>query len=301
MGEHHLKTIAIVIGCLFVLAVQGCSTVTLPQGDKTDLASNDKPTSGFTYVPLDPIGVELQSPTAADLTMTQLLNLLPDNAVRMSVQTFDANGNVTYGPVAVAASGYTYRIVVDYVNADTVSIPIFVRKIPSENNSFQYEVRRVPYEFATEKVASADEIMEYSRYNIPVYVGIGLRVTADVKVVGGKVNISGLGVLGAAAEANQLTGTLVVQSLGVTGKSITGAMPIQSELNRTTAQNAVLAIGSVKTLLYDKDTQVTPRVVGMYLPLEGDKVLINAIMSELANTPIPWRPTATSVKSKPAA
>jgi hypothetical protein len=253
--------------------------------------------SGYTYIPLDPFPVyffsgltarsDASQPVMKALTPVQTLQLLPDNAVRMSVEAFDAKGNVTYGPAAMGASGMVYRITVDYINADAVSLPIAIRKVESSTPGQPpvFEVRR------TDRGGdNADPTATI--YNIPVYVGIGLRVTADVRVMSAKAVISGLGVLGAEAEANRIVGNLVVQTLGVNGKSISAALPIQSELNRTTAQNAVVAVGSIKALLYEPETVVVPRVVGMYLPFSADKKVINAIISEISREPVEWQPPA---------
>lgn len=130
---------------------------------------------------------------------------------------------------------------------------------------------------------------EYVEYNIPIYVGVGLRVTANVDITAANANISGLGVIGAEAEANSLKGSLIVQTLGINGQSIAAALPIQSELNRTTAQNAIVAVGSIKALLYDDNITTSPRVVGMYLPFPGGKPLVNRIISELSKGKVKWK------------
>lgn len=220
---------------------------------------------------------------------------MPDNAVRMSIEKFDVKGNVTYGPAGIGASGDSYRVTVDYVNSDTENFPISIAKTARriDGNQLEYvdllspvddEIYKkdsINYELKTNyNVHEADS--KFTQYNIPVYVGVGLRVTANVDVVGGTANISGLGVIGAEAEANTLKGSLIVQTLGINGKSIAAALPIQSELNRTTAQNAIVAVGSIKALLYDDKTTTVPRIVGLYLPFPGGKALVNAIISEIS-------------------
>lgn len=259
--------------------------------------------SGFAYVPLDPLPVRvLQAGDSRDegalggmsrqsLESGRILHLLPDNAVRVSVEYFDADGEVQYGPVGVGLRGHSYRITADYINADTANYPI--RVIVNENwregqKGTRYQVYAVVGSPNAEQ--EGDQKDRGYVYNIPVYVGIGLRVTADIRVLESGVVISGLGALGAQAAANELTGTLSVQTLGVNGRSISAALPIQSELNRTTAQNAIIAIGAVKALLYEEETLVTPRVVGMYLPMDADQELVNKIISLMSREDVPWRP-----------
>ena len=128
----------------------------------------------------------------------------------------------------------------------------------------------------------------YEIINLPVYVGVGLRMTATVTVNKGEVNLSGLPEIAAEAKAGKLSGTLVVQTLGATGELVSSHLPLPSELNRTTIQNAILAIGSIKTLLTDEKVRLTPRVVGIYNPIGGGQSFTNGIISSLAAERISW-------------
>lgn len=132
------------------------------------------------------------------------------------------------------------------------------------------------------------ETSKYTVYNIPLYVGIGIRITSNVEVIGGSANISGIGVIGAEAQANKLQGSLVVQTLGVNGKAVSSALPMQSELNATTAQNALIATASIKTLLYADDTEVAPRIVGLYYPFPSSRPLVNALISAISSSEVKW-------------
>jgi hypothetical protein len=69
----------------------------------------------------------------------------------------------------------------------------------------------------------------------------------------------------------------------------------RGELNQTTIQNAVLALGSIKAILYDeKNTTVTPRVVGICNPVGGGQQFINGVISALTVEPVAWSaPCAT--------
>ncbi len=292
--------------CALPLLLSACATTTLKPQTAGELQS------GFTYIPLDPFAVETEDadscsvesgPTGAGVTRKQkaLLEALPDNAVRVSIESLDTDGKVSYGTSFLSSKNQKYRVTVDYVNVDTTNVSVWISKrmqnyrtkkyeqvpllAPASNdytyNSEIYSVTRSPPAIASEET--------YAEFSIPVYVGVGLRVTANINSANGKANISGLGVIGAEAEANRIQGTLVVQTLGINGKSIAAALPIQSELNRTTAQNAVVAIGAIKALLYEDETVKSPRVVGLYLPFPGGKPLVNAIISELSKKRVPWR------------
>lgn len=304
----------IIIGIVFIAITitSGCAS-TFSTKSATEKAS------GYTYIPVDPFAVYTRPGDNcipeyrkfSDEEYTKLLNSLkfkpllesfPDNAVRMSIEKFDASGNVTYGPAGLGIKGESYRVTVDYVNCDTTNFPVWIAKWAenSKTKTLEWvnllsslEEKYTPgseeYSVLSIRPYDTDEAKKYVEYNIPVYVGIGLRVTANIDVIGAKANISGLGVIGAEAETNTVKGTLIVQTLGINGKSIAAALPIQSELNRTTAQNAIVAVGAIKALLYDDKTVVSPRVVGIYLPFPGGKPLVNAIISEISKQNVEWR------------
>lgn len=312
----------------------GCSlqSILIPQ-------SQGEMSSGYTYVPIDPITVRTRpggscpadsqaegdgevnlniSELRQDIPYRPLLEALPDNAIRMSVEKFDRSGSLSYGPAGLGARDERYTVTLDYINADTTSVQLYIekfatttyssgeyesnvtysvpfsRKLPDEfdPNSVEYTVVRSIDEDETEPESESEsELLTTSNVvpiDLPVYIGIGLRVTATVEVLGSEVNISGLGAIGAEAESENLKGSLVVQTLGVNGRSISAALPIGSELNRTTVQNAVVAIGSIKSLLYENETIKSPRVVGLYLPVRGDVALVNAIISALNTEDIIW-------------
>jgi len=309
--ETSLHTALKFFAVVFVLALTGCGTFgeALKRTEsKTTAASMGEVESGYTYIPIDPFPVDIQQektcPKDSNNKRTQLLAALPDNAVRMLVENFDKQGNVTYGVSKAGLKDESYRVTVDYINADTINVPVIIEKSMRrlKDNEYEqislfagnlkdyvpgterYRVTRIQ-NYATTKSQLPPELL----FNIPIYVGVGLRISSNVFVTGATANISGIGVIGAEAEAQNIKGSLVVQTLGVNGKSVAAALPIQSELNRTTAQNAIVAVGSIKALLYADETVKAPRVVGMYLPFPGGKPLINALISELSKQPVEWQ------------
>jgi len=239
-----------------------------------------------------------------------VLEALPDNAVRMLIEQFDATGKITYGPSSIRVGNESYRVTIDYIYSDTINRKFFISKsvllkdggegkkprrvavsihAPLNDkhvkNSEQYQVSLHPANTVKKSDEGESEFMEY---NIPIYVGLGLRTSSIIYAVKSNANISGLGIIGAEAEANNLRGSLTIQTLGVNGKSIAAALPIQSELNRTTVQNAIVAIGTIKALLHSPETWISPRVVGLYLPFPGGKALVNALISEVLKEPVMW-------------
>lgn len=272
--------------------------------------------SGYTYIPVDPFSVTTnpeescnnpqrltaaESVDTANVSSQALLASLPDNAVRTTVETFFLDGSVTYGPAKISSKADSYRMTVDYINADTTNVDIWIKReaqvyatgerkainlfMPVHDKYSEYLIGSDVYTVTSENPYSID----YQYFSLPVYVGIGLRATADINGVDSGANISGLGAIGVSAESKDLKGSLTVQTLGVNGQAIAAALPIQSELNRTTAQNAITSVASIKALLYEEGTIVQPRVVGIYLPFPGGKALINSVISEISRAKVVWK------------
>ena len=54
-----------------------------------------------------------------------------------------------------------------------------------------------------------------------------------------------------------------------------------SEINASTIQNAIMALGAIKAKIYDTGTRINPRVVGVYNNLGGGQETINGFISSL--------------------
>lgn len=280
MGYWAQSTVAkgSVIGVAF--ATLGCFGK--PEARTSPVARTDaEGLSGYTYVPVDPAPVEEIKGTGCDEqgTLPAWYALaLPDNAVRMVVEQFDERGGIHYGTTSVAAKGESYRVTVDYTNADTVSVPLWVVESPISNAVQKYSVLR----------SEPEGDQKAQKIEIPVYVGIGLRVAATLHIVEASANISGLSIISAEAERGALQGSLSVQTLGVNGMAVAASLPMHSELDRSSAKNAVSAIAQVKNLIYQQMTAITPRVVGFYLPFSARAEMIGPIVAALSSKAVPW-------------
>jgi hypothetical protein len=268
--------------------------------DGTDLKlpkSMGERNSGFTYVPLDPLAVQVgTSNCGAVPTGTQkLMYALPDNAVRMAMQEVTADGSASFGPVTIGAKGKTYRVILDFVSVDTTNVRFQVANTSGSTPVSALKNIRAAERLSVLRMKKDEAVKQgFDEFVIPVYVGVGLRLTAVVTVREGKLNLAGLTGLGAAAEAKKASGSLIVQTLGINGPEVAAALPLPSELNVTTVQNAILSLGGIKSTLWSDKTRIAARVTGIYNPLPtGDLRLINGIVSELAKDPIPWEPCKT--------
>jgi hypothetical protein len=320
--------------------VAGCSNL-LPR-------SEGEKSSGYAYVPLDPLPVETvpgqdcqatYSSSAGKLVIgdnrqyQKTLLSLPDNAVRIAIRQIDASTNLSFGASSIGTQGNRYQVVLDYINVDTSNIAFaldvdtfdvtskasVLRLSETTKDARVNSIRRLSKkeaEIANQEPSqkrsephpsfnsSAAQGYRYSNsltgvYIIPVYVGVGLRLTADIQVISGTVNLSSLASIAASIESKSASGSLVVQTLGITGPQVSTSLPLPSELNQTTVQNAILSLGSIKAIVSSdsgNDLQLTPRVTGIYLPIDnGTQELVNRIVSELARSPIPWERSCTAL------
>lgn len=311
--------------CIPIFILSACQTILSPSGLPRTIG---EVSSGYGYVPLDALPVldsgndyACQSLGSDKYEAVPLLEALPDLSIRFAVGSIDANGNLAFGPSQVTASGSSYKAVLDYVNVDDIPVTFRIARFVNSPGGPQhlrlgqpappgasvgYDVILIPQaatpsasrvSFAPSSQASRPLLLkpeDYELVTIPVYVGVGLRLSADVLALHGKVALSGLGAIGAAAEANKLTGTLTVQTLGVNGKSVATALPLPSKLDQTTIEAGILAIGSARAVLYNASSgtdalTTTLRVVGLYSPIGSDPILINAIYSELSKSQQTWQ------------
>ena len=248
--------------------------------------------SGYSYIPLDALSVQYEPCELLDTNnYNPILDELPDNSVRIATKRMNGNMSGEFALLNVGQAGGRYRIVLDYVNADDTTIPFLIAISETEEGRPSYEVERLSSDGANLRAGPQGHAERGGpvMYSIPIYVGVGLRLTADIEVYEGTVDLTSLHGIATSVEAGQATGSLVVQTLGITGKQVSNGLIFSSDLNDTTVQNAVLALGKIKSILYSDDAIVRPRVTGLYLPIaDGSDQLVNLIVSELAREPISW-------------
>jgi hypothetical protein len=290
------------------MMLSGCGVGVLKPKSAGEVAS------AYGYVPLDPLPVaHVDDPkTCTDgKVRLNLLSALPDLTIRYAVAELSQSGDVKYGASQVTAKNTSYKAVLDYANSDSIPVNFEIHKYVTKNNDGKYGDEPKEIDFS-ETVSPSHTVKYVATYlpeidrstvrggkkyekifTFPVYVGIGLRLTADVRALSGNVNLNGLSAIGAQAELKKLSGTLTVQTLGVNGKPIAIALPLPNKLDQTTIETAVLSIGSVRAMIYSSDSKDgsisnEPRIIGLYSPVGTESALINAIYSELSKNRQYW-------------
>lgn len=247
-----------------ILTVSGCAT----QFGVPDTLGDPKSASNYGYHPLDPLPVTLT------IDKSKALDAMPDETIRIAVGTVSGDGGITFGPAKVGTEGKNYVVVLDYIKFGTDSFAVTLSGKDEKGN-------RIATLVAASEASKANAV-------VPVYIGVGLRLTANIYVKKGSVDLGSLFALGVAAKAEQVLGSLVIQTLGVSGPEISGLIPMPGEISESTIQNAILALASIKAKIYDTKTSITPRVVGVYNNLGGGETTINGFISSLLEQPIPF-------------
>jgi hypothetical protein len=274
-------------------ALSGCATAGITPAEFA---------AGEAYIPLNPQPINLAPGTKRET----LLNGFPNETMRISVGTVDASGSLSFGVAQIGSEGHSYTVIVDYIKYTTATLPVeYVSQASDQadgtvlhqqtlkTNLGSITFRNVSIPPKIVVVVSADgkklrpEHDEVTKLNprIPVYFGVGLRIQANVQVVKGSFQIASLYGLGLAASAGKLTGSLIVQTLGIHGEGVSALIPLPSEINESSIQSAMQALAAIKAKLFDGKTNVTPQVIGMeslFQDTQARQFLISQVQSSNA-------------------
>lgn len=256
-----MRRIVLFIAC-GLLFLPGC----LHTADR-DVESSE-PTFG--YVPLDPLPVTLSGDGSND--QVSIRRQLPNETMRMSIGTVTQSAGISFGPSRIGIAGNDYVVIIDYMQYYTLSIPVAQA---TEKNSLGENI-------TVFKVAAESQTPNFLT---PLYVGSGIRLMANVRVEKGEVNIADLFSVGVAANSENVTGSLVFMNLGLSSPKISGAIPIPTELNTATIQNAILSFGAIKALASESETILTPQVLGYFNNTSQAAGMLNGVISDILNTP----------------
>lgn len=190
------------------------------------------------FEPIDPIEYlesvaiiqngEIQQKFPLQLTKNEILGFLANETVLVSVGQFTGEGKLGYGPATFSIKGSSYKITMDYMKFATLR----------ESNE-------------------KGELAGYKR------VGVGLRIIAHVTAMESGVNLGDLFAIGLAAKANKVSGTLMLEIIGIKSKDVTAVLPLPSEINQTTIQSAMQAMATIKSKIYEETTALYPQVMAI--------------------------------------
>jgi len=297
-----MRIISVII-CAFL------STACGHNNSKPDTLAESR--NGHVYIPLDPLPVSRQDSVGCKKKKA-LLDALPDLTSRLATKKFTATGNVQYGVFTTSAKNEQFEIILDYMKTDTAPGTFIVSRKVSRSKpykDFLFTYKRVdyepgevigPFEVVPPSIETQYDIRRYKegdvikpnekKIRIPIYVGLGIRMRAQVATLTAEAKLSSLPIVAAEVAAGNLSGQLVVQTIGVTGETIDAVMPLPAELNETTLTNSLLAMGGIKAQIYSlEDKNTTARIIGFYNPYGfAGEDFNNALIEVLADNSHVW-------------
>ncbi len=159
----------------------------------------------------------------------RIIQFLPNEAVYVTITKIDSEGAISYGPASVSVSKGQYTVTLDYAKFTTLKV----------------------YDGAS---GSCDGFAK---------VGVGLRVTANIKTNKSNLDIGSLFGLGLAAKRDKLVGTLSVDVIGLESQEITTIIPLPSEISPSSIQTVLQSIATIKSKIYDAHTRLYPQIVSV--------------------------------------
>ena len=231
-------TIYLYLTCFII---SGCSVL---NGNKFEDSHKDLLESAQTYKnfrgyePVDPVEFEdkilisrgdslIVSKDIKLLNREETLGFLNNETVLVAVGEINREGNINYLPITFSKKNTSYRITMDYMK------------------------------YATLAQISENQFIGSKR------VGVGLRLISLITTAEAGINISDLYSIGLAAKEGKLSGTLIIEVIGIKSKEVTSLIPLPSEINQTTIQNAMQALATIKSKIYDEETSLYPQVMAI--------------------------------------
>ena len=223
------SSINYLLGILYLVALSSCC------GTKNFTIDNELYKG---YQPIEPVPsktVEIYDKAKqgfsivpwASLNDSIVRTLLPNQSAQVALRSTDIYGKVSYLPASVTYEAGSYEVIMDYM-----------------------------------KYLIEDVIVD-SVYIGSGRTGIGLRIRASVNTKKANLNLSGLANLGVEASKNNLSGLLTVDIVGIDSKDITSYLPLTAKLDETSIQNALQAIATIKSKIWDDDVKITPHLIAI--------------------------------------
>jgi hypothetical protein len=243
---------------LSVLMFVGCASVDKAAIDPNSLASSGiDPDKYLDYQPIDPLpvakvevfnGISIKEEYWAKLNAETKRKALPNQASAVSVTKSDYSGKIEFLGSSVSGDIGSYKVVMDYMKYRVESI---------------YDT-------------SSGEYLGVGK------VGVGLRITADIKTSSAGINLASLLSIGAEAKAGNLSGGIVVDVIGIDSKDVTNLLPLTSEIDQSSIQSALQSLASIKTKIFEEGVEITPHLVALKQakPDQKSKLLLEAQQQE---------------------
>jgi hypothetical protein len=152
--------------------------------------------------------------------------ILPSFPLVISAVTIyqsSASGTLTLASSSVSAKDENYIVLYDFTQTQQLTLP------PDANGSI-----------------------------VGGLIGISVRMTARIHTKKKGINLGNLFGLGISASQDKLTGSLEVKAFGMSSQKINELIPVPADLSTGTIQNALSAVATIKSHIYDDENKITP-------------------------------------------
>ncbi|MEX0597345.1 MAG: hypothetical protein WD512_12695, partial [Candidatus Paceibacterota bacterium] len=175
----------------------------------------------------------------SDIPNKNIVDLLPNETVEIQISEITGKGGLSLkGAAAISSKNTSYQVTMDYVKYVTINV------VDTLNFGKNNQVENM-------------SIFSYAR------VGAGLRIVASIKTKKKGINLGDLFAIGFAASKNDVSGSLSVNILGVESREITSLLPMPSEISSSSIQNAMQAMATIKSKIYDENVEIRPQIISI--------------------------------------
>lgn len=168
--------------------------------------------------------------------------LLPNQQGLSSTSQIDVNGSVTFAGAGVTAEAGDYTSVLDYS---------------------LYRVEPLPNKAGQQ------------------YVGVAIRVKADIVTTKAGVNLGSLMAIGAAAQENSASGKMQVYVIGIGSSDVIQLFPTPTTIDQTSIQKTLESVASIKAKIATS-TALRPHILEICLNNDpNNKVSVSMVKATL--------------------
>ena len=121
--------------------------------------------------------------------------------------------------------------------------------------SAKNETYQVIYDFSQTQTLISDSDSNYES----ILVGVGVRMVAKIKTKKAGINLSSPFSL--VADIKKIEGSLEVRVSGIGSQKINGLIPTTSDLSPASISNALQAVATIKSHIYDTETIINPQIL----------------------------------------
>jgi len=153
-----------------------------------------------------------------------LLPSFPNLVSTVTLYQVDQDGSLSLLGNSLSAKKSTYIVIYDYTQTQTI-------QITDASTSLNYYA----------------------------LIGVSVRMVARVTTKTAGINLANLFGLGIAANNKKVTGSLEVRANGINSQQINEIIPVTADLSQSTIANALQAVATIKSHIYDAGTKITPQ------------------------------------------